>query len=130
MARLVLRVRTPSRTVLDQPVHSIRAEDEQGWFGVRPGRTELVAVLPVGLLVYRDDEGEGYVAVGGGLLHVRGEECRVMVRDAVASRDLGALGAELDRYVARRRERIARERGIIDELAREALRRLVQEVRR
>jgi F-type H+-transporting ATPase subunit epsilon len=130
MARLVLRVRTPSRTVLDQPVRSIRAEDEEGWFGVRPGRAELVAVLPVGLLVYRDDDGEGYVAVGGGLLHARGGECRVMVRDAVASRDLSDLGAELDRYVEQRRERIEREREIIDELAREALRRFAQEVRR
>ena len=50
--------------------------------------------------------------------------------DAVALRDLGALGTELDRYVGRRRERIERERGIIEELAREALRRLAQEVRR
>jgi F-type H+-transporting ATPase subunit epsilon len=130
MARLVLRVRTPSRTVIDRPVRAVRAEDEDGWFGIGPGRTELVALLPVGLLVYRDDDGEGYVAVGGGLLHMRGEECRVMVRDAVASRDLSAIGAELDRYVEQRRERVERERGIIDELAREALRRLAQEVRR
>ena len=129
-ARLLLRVRTPSSTVLDAPVHAIRAEDADGWFGFGPGRAELVAELPAGLLVYRDDDGEGYVAVDGGLLHVRGEECRVMVRDAVASRQLDAIGAELDRYVERRRERIERERGIIDELAREALRRLAQEVRR
>lgn len=41
MSRLVLRVRTPERTVMDAPVHAIRAEDREGWFGVGPGRTEL-----------------------------------------------------------------------------------------
>lgn len=130
MKRLLLRVRTPSRTVLDVPVRAIRAEDRNGWFGIGPGHTELIAVLPVGLLVYRDDEGEGYVAVGGGLLHMHDEQCRVMVREALASRDLDALGPELEAYVRRRRERIERERGILDELAREALRRFAQEVRR
>ena len=130
MKRLVLRVRTPERTVMDAPVHAIRAEDREGWFGIGPGRTELVALLPPGLLVYRDDEGEGYVAVGGGLLHMRNEECRVMVRDAFVTRDLAETGPELERYVRRRHERIERERGIIDELSREVLRRLAQEVRR
>lgn len=130
MRRLVLRVRTPERTVFDAPVRAIRAEEQEGWFGIGPGRTELVALLPPGLLVYRDDEGEGYVAVGGGLLHMRGEECRVMVREAFATRALDEIGPELQQYVRRRRERIERERGIIDELAREALRRLAQEARR
>ncbi len=127
---LRLRVRTPSRTVLDRPVRAVRAEDADGWFGVGPGRAELVAELPAGLIVYRDDDGEGYVAIDGGLLHVRGAECRVMVQDAFASRELDVLEAELERYADRRRERIERERGIIDELAREALRRLAQEARR
>ncbi|MBX3259807.1 MAG: F0F1 ATP synthase subunit epsilon [Labilithrix sp.] len=130
MSRLTLRVRTPARTVLDAPVRAIRAEDLDGWFGVGPGRADLVAVLPAGLLVYRDDAGEGYVAVGGGLLHVRGDECRVMVRDAFASRELDAIGSEIERYVRRRRDRHERERVVIDELAREALRRMIDGVRR
>ncbi|MBX3232517.1 MAG: hypothetical protein KIT84_16200 [Labilithrix sp.] len=130
MDPLLLRVRTPSSVVLDAPVRAVRAEDASGWFGVAPGRTELVATLPVGLVVYRDDEGEGFIAVGGGLLHLCGRECRVMVRDAVATRSLAAVGPELERYVDRRERRIARERGIIDDLAREALRRLVERGRR
>jgi len=130
MPALALRVRTPSRSVIDAPVRAIRAEDRSGWFGVAPGRAELVAALPVGLLIYRDDEGEGYVAVGGGMLHLRGEECRVMVREAVASRDLSAIRTELEEYVRHRELRVERERGIIDELAREAIRRLAQEARR
>lgn len=129
MDRLVLCVRTPSSTVLDGPVAAIRAEDRNGWFGVRPGRAELVAILPVGLIVYRDEAGEGFVAVGGGILHTSGHECRVMVREAIASRDLATLSADLERYVDRRQQRIERERGIIDELAREALRRMAQELR-
>lgn len=130
MRRLALRVRTPERAVIDAPVFAIRAEDRDGWFGIGPGRTELVAVLPPGLLLYRDDAGEGYVAVGGGLLHMLREECRVMVRDALATRQLADIGPELQRYILRRQARIERERGILDELAREALGLLAQEVRR
>ncbi len=129
-APLLLRVRTPSSLIIEAPVRSIRAEDRQGWFGILPGRAEIVSVLPVGLILYQDDAGEGYIAIGGGLLHGTGFECRVMVREALTSRDLDTLGAELERYAARRRERREREREVIDELTREALLRMAEGARR
>lgn len=129
MSSIRLRLRVPTGLLLDRPVHSIVAEDLDGWFGIRPGRLDLVAVLPPGLLELRDDEGEWFVATAGGLLELRRDECRVIVSEAVVSRRLEELATDLERLEAGRRARRDRRRDVIDELATEALRRLLEEVR-
>ena len=67
---LRLSVRSPRGLHLDAEVDAITAEDSSGWVGVLPGRQDFVAVLPPGLLLFRDSDGEGYVAVAGGLLEL------------------------------------------------------------
>lgn len=130
MSELSLLVRQPSGLVYQGAVTRILAEDLDGWFGIRPGRADLVAALPAGFFVLEDGEGEAFVANAGGLLDLRAGVCRVMVRDAVLARDVDDL-APLVR--ARREERARRsteQRAVFDELANEALRRLAREARR
>ena len=79
---LRLRVRTPEGLLYDDLVSSIRAEDRDGWFGILPGRRDVLATLPPGLLLFADAEGDGFVALSGGLLALRGGECRVMASEA------------------------------------------------
>jgi F-type H+-transporting ATPase subunit epsilon len=129
MTGIHLELRVPSGVVIDRPVRSIRAEDRTGWFGIRPGRADLVAILPSGLLLFDDEEGEWFVALSGGLLHMEGGKCQVAVREAVVSRDLDAVAAEVDRQVRRRRERGTRQREVIEDLVKEAMRRLIAEAR-
>ncbi len=126
MKALQLRVRTPAGLVVDQPVAAVTAEDRDGWFGVRPGREALIALLPPGLLVFRDDAGECFVALSGGLLDLRGEECRVITREAVASRALEEVAEIAAAHVRGRARGAERRRGVMADLAREALRRLAQ----
>jgi F-type H+-transporting ATPase subunit epsilon len=126
MSELVLRLRTPAGLLLDSPVTSVTAEDRTGWFGIRPGRTDLVAVLPPGLLVFVDDEGEGFVALSGGLLDLRSGECRVLTGDATLSRDLDAIADAVRAQRRSRTERADAHRGVMRDLAREALRRLIR----
>ncbi len=118
---LTLAVRTPTGLVLDQPVDAITAEDRTGWFGVRPGRTDLVAVLPPGLLMWRDADGEGFVALSGGILELRSGRCRVLAREAVVSRDLEAVADVVDEHVRARSERSALHRGVVADLAKHVL---------
>jgi F-type H+-transporting ATPase subunit epsilon len=124
--KLELELRTPSGPVLDQPVLAITAEDRTGWFGVLPGREDLIAVLPPGLLVYRDAEGEGFVALSGGLLGLKDGRCRVLATEATTARDLDTIASEVARQARRRRERSEVHRGVVRDLAREALRRLLR----
>lgn len=126
---LRLGVRTPAGLLVDRPVQRVLAEDLSGWFGIRPGRLDLVAVLPPGLLAWGDGAEEGWVALSGGLLDLRRGECRVLARHAVASSQLEALADELARLLEERRARGAVQREVADDLAREALRRLAREAR-
>lgn len=129
MKTLRLVVRAPSGLVLDRPVRAVRAEDLDGWFGIAPGRAELVAALPPGLFVFRDDEGEGFVALASGLLWFESDVCRVLARDVVVSRDLSHILADVDERLARRGERASSQRGVMLELFKEALSRLAREAR-
>lgn len=126
MSQVHLLLRTPSGLLLDREVQAVVAEDRSGWFGVRPGCADLVAVLPPGLLTFRDEEGEGFVALSGGLLDLRGADCRVVARDAVLSRRLEDVAAALEAHLDKRRRGQERQRGVLHDLVREALRRLAK----
>src|SRR5690606_19701175 len=126
---LRLRVRTPEGLVLDREVRSVRAEDEDGWIGILPGRRDLLALLPPGLVLFGDEEGEGYLAISGGLLDLTAGECRVMAREARLARDPGEAAEALAALLRARRERSERRREVLDELEREALRRVASSVR-
>ncbi len=129
MSALSLQIRTPHGLLVAQAVDAITAEDRSGWFGVAPGRADLVAVLPPGLLTFRDSEGEGFVALSGGLLELRSGRCRVLAREAVVSRNLDEIADELEAHLRDRNARSETHRSVMDELVREALRRMVGEVR-
>ncbi len=124
MTNLHLAIRSPSGLLVDEPVEAISAEDQTGWFGILPGREDVVAVLPPGLLVYRSGDREVFVAIAGGLLDLCAGGCRVMTRDAVASENLDEVAEVVQRHVLRRRERRKEHAGIMEDLVREALRRL------
>lgn len=129
MATLRLQLRTPRAMLIDAEVSSITAEDAGGWFGIRPGRTDVVAALVPGLLLFEDDGGEGFVALAGGLLDLRNGTCRVMAREAAVARDLDVISEALEESMARRRKRAEARSDAIDDLAKEMMRRLVEEAR-
>lgn len=129
MSALRLRVRTPEGLLLDREVRALRVEDEDGWIGVLPGRRDLLAVLPPGLVLFTDEEGEGFVAIAGGLLELTGGECRVVASDARLARDPREAAELLDALLRARKERGGRRREVLDELEREALRRVAGAVR-
>lgn len=129
MKPLRLALRTPSGLVLDTPVDQIRAEDLDGWFGISPGRTDLIAILPPGLLVFTDAKGEAFVALAGGLLDLEDGRCRVMTQDATMSRDLESLSEQLEGLLETRSARGRIRKEALSDLIREALRRLIKEER-
>lgn len=99
-----LLVATPLTVVVDaEDVDHVRAEDDSGAFGIRPGHGDFVTVLSISVLSWRDRRGaEHHIAVRGGVLSVRdGQVVEVAARDAVGEDTLQALGdAVLDRFRA------------------------------
>lgn len=125
---LKLQLRTPAGLLVDQAVREIRAEDESGYFGILPGREDLVAAMPASLLTFVDDGGEAFVALSGGLLDLRAGVCRVTAREAELTRVLEDVAHKLDAAFATRRQRAQSRRGALVELEREAMRRLARDV--
>lgn len=127
MKTIELGIRTAVAQIFVGSVHAIRAEDLDGWFGIRPGRRDLAAVLPAGLLLFEDDAGEAFVALAGGLLDLSGDRCRVMAREAVLARRLEDISNLADEHFRSRQQRTNEQRDVFQALAAEALRRLVQQ---
>lgn len=93
-----LTVSTPTALVEDvQDVRHVRAEDETGAFGILPGHTDLVAILPISIVTWRaSDEREGFVLVRQGVLTVRnGEDVEIAARGGFRDDELPALGTKV-----------------------------------
>lgn len=79
-----LRVTDPMSIVVDREVVSVRAEDASGSFGILPGHADLVTVLEISVLSWREASGKsGYCAVRNGILTMSdGAHVEVATREA------------------------------------------------
>jgi F-type H+-transporting ATPase subunit epsilon len=96
-----LVVTTPTSVVVEESrVSELRAEDETGAFGIRPGHADFLTVLAVSVISWRCDGASRHVAVRGGVLTVRdGQEVSVATREAIGGETLERLGdAVLERF--------------------------------
>src|SRR5262245_32093969 len=100
---LTLRVITPDRIALDQPVESVRVPGADGQLGVLPRHAPMVAVLDVGILRYRAEGKPQAMFVSGGFCEVRDNTVRVVT-------EAGERPQEIDEARAREAEQRARER--------------------
>lgn len=125
---LRLLARTPVELLLDVPVTRVIAEDLDGWFGIAPGRADLVAVLPPGLLTFTEGQHERILGHAGGLLDLRSGECRVIVGDAVVTDSLEEIDDALDTLLSGRSRKRGIHEALSHDLAKEILRRLAVEL--
>jgi len=88
---LHLTITTPSAVLVDRTdISAVRAEDESGGFGILPGHTDLLTVLPASVVRWQSADGTTrYCALRGGVMTVTGG-----TRVAVACRQ-GSLGDDL-----------------------------------
>jgi F-type H+-transporting ATPase subunit epsilon len=90
-----LIVSTPTAVIEEvENVRHVRAEDETGAFGILPGHTDLVTVLPVSVVTWRAEEGrEGFLLVRRGVMTVReGRRVEIAARGGYRDDELHALG--------------------------------------
>ncbi len=89
-----LRVTTPTEVIADvDGVLSLRAEDATGAFGIQRGHADFVTVLPISVVSWYDGQGEEFIALRGGVLHVQGgDRINIATRGAWREADLKALG--------------------------------------
>jgi F-type H+-transporting ATPase subunit epsilon len=95
-AHLTLTVATPSRVWFDAvEIVSLRAEDESGSFGIRPGHADFVTLLTPSVVRWTCADGSThYCAVDSGVLLVLcGTAVSIACREAVPGASLEGLEA-------------------------------------
>jgi F-type H+-transporting ATPase subunit epsilon len=127
-----LLISEPGRLIVDHPdVANVRAEDESGCFGILPGHTDLLTVLPLSVVAWQHEDGRsGYCAIRRGVMTVRaGYDVSIAARQAQIGQDLERLEhAVLAHFQAEAdAERVARVADM--RLHMEAVRRIIEALR-
>lgn len=96
MARaFLLSVVAPDRSVAEEPVVSVIAPGQMGYFGILAGHEPIVAGLKPGLLEYETETGQRhFVAVGGGFLETDGAKVTVLADSAERAPEIDVARAE------------------------------------
>ncbi len=101
-----LTVWLPSQMLLEAEVDRIKAEAENGWFGVLPKHIDFVTALVPGVLTFQPcGKPEEYLAVDHGIMVKCGPDVSVSTRNAVRGSNLEQLKEEVERQFRAREER-------------------------
>lgn len=117
---LDLQIVTPDRLIVHERVDEVEIPGSEGYFGVLPGHTPLLASLAVGELWYRKGQERFYLSIAFGFAEVLPDRVTILARLAERAEDIDVERAE----AAKRRaeERMAQPKSDIDyERARIAL---------
>ena len=110
--KLTLEVVTPDRSLVSEQVDEVQLPGAEGYFGVLPGHTPLLATLQVGELWYRVGQQKHYLAVAFGFVEVLPDRVTVLAQIAERPEDIDVPRAEAAKK--RAEERIARPQVEID----------------
>jgi F-type H+-transporting ATPase subunit epsilon len=117
---LQLQIVSADRMLVNEQVDEVEIPGEEGYFGVLPGHTPLLAALHVGELWYRQGREVHYLSVAFGFAEVQPDRVTILAQISERADEIDVARAE----AAKRRaeERIARPAADIDfERARIAL---------
>ena len=115
-----LQIVTPDRLIVNEQVDEVEIPGSEGYFGVLPGHTPMLASLAVGELWYRKGSEKFYLSIAFGFVEVLPDRVTILARLAERAEDIDVERAD----AARRRaeERLAHSKSDIDyERARAAL---------
>jgi F-type H+-transporting ATPase subunit epsilon len=117
---LTLEIVTPDRSVVAEKVDEVEIPGAEGYFGVLPGHTPLLALLGAGELSYKQGGETHFLSVAFGFAEVQPDRVTILAQIAERSTEIDVQRAE----AAKRRaeERLAKAPSDVDfERARIAL---------
>ena len=110
--KLTLEIVTPERALVSEQVDEVQLPGSEGYFGVLPGHTPLLATLQVGELWYRVGQDKHYLAVAFGFAEVLPDRVTVLAQIAERPADIDIPRAEAAKK--RAEERIAKPHTDVD----------------
>ena len=100
---LDLQIVTPDRLLVQEQVDEVEIPGSEGYFGVLPGHTPLLASLAVGELWYRKGQEKLYLSLAFGFAEVLPDRVTILARLAERAEDIDAERAEEARRRAEQR---------------------------
>ena len=107
-----LQIVTPDRMLVREQVDEVEIPGAEGYFGVLPGHTPLLASLAVGELWYRKGPDKVYVSIAFGFAEVLPDRVTILARIAERAEDIDPTRAEGARV--RADERVRHSTGEVD----------------
>jgi F-type H+-transporting ATPase subunit epsilon len=110
--KLQLQIVSADRSLVNETVDEVVIPGFDGYFGVLPGHTPLLAVLQVGELWYRQGQEKHYVAIAFGFAEVLPDRVTILAQLAEKADEIDLARAEAAKK--RAEERLARPTGDMD----------------
>ncbi|MDA1185029.1 MAG: F0F1 ATP synthase subunit epsilon [Acidobacteria bacterium] len=101
--KLLLEIVTPDRSLVHEEVDEVQLPGAEGYLGVLPGHTPLLATLGVGELWYRVEQETHYLAIASGFGEVLPDSVTVLAQIAERAQDIDVGRAEAARKRAEER---------------------------
>ena len=103
MPKLNLKLITPARTLLEQPVDAVTMDTRDGQITVLANHAPLVSILKPGELVVRDQGKETPIACSGGLIEIFANNLVILADSAehLSEIELEQAEKEADKLIAR-----------------------------
>ena len=115
-----LEIVTPDKLLVQEPVDEVEIPGTEGYFGVLPGHTPLLASLAVGELWYRKGQEKTFLSIAFGFAEVLPDRVTILAQLAERAEEIDVARAEEARK--RAETRLSQPKSEIDyERARTAL---------
>jgi F-type H+-transporting ATPase subunit epsilon len=119
-SHLQLQIVSADRRLVNEQVDEVQIPGSQGYLGVLPGHTPLLATLQVGELWYRQGPEKHFLSIAFGFVEVQPDRVTILAQIAEPAAEIDAARAEAARK--RAEERLSRPTADMDfERARIAL---------
>ena len=92
--KLQLQIVSVDRSLVNETVDEVEIPGADGYFGVLPGHTPLLAVLGAGELWYRQGQQKHYLVIAFGFAEVQPERVTILAQIAEKADEIDLLRAE------------------------------------
>src|SRR5918994_3936807 len=98
-----LQIVTPDRLIVQEQIDEVEIPGSQGYFGVLPGHTPLLASLAVGELWYRKGQEKFFLSLAFGFAEILPDRVTILARLAERAEEIDVERAEFSRKRAQER---------------------------
>ena len=109
---LTLEIVTPDKALVRETVDEVQVPAAEGYLGILPGHTPLLATLQVGQLTYRSGQQTAHLHVAFGFVEILPDRVTVLAQVAERAEDIDIERAESAKR--RAEERVTHPTGTID----------------